>query len=385
MSPDDKLKSALRAWCGALGALLAFPLPVAGQEANPPPTVYHAARGSITEDGVYFAPAAFGVDTVIATTGSLVDTSLVRVITSPSAAAAAPPPAPSRPSPAPSRGAAAPSPTGPLWLDEDFSRYTSMEHLLSNPFGRLTNPANWPRWYHTKEMALDPNEHYGSSSQSLRYEWPVLRCKAEHAIMLEYKPPPQREFWAEVVAKFAPTFTTSETPCGGSAYKFVFFWRPTGDRFDLINGVNSTAWWAGNPETPGVRGGLDARGNPLCGDAGNRNCRVEALNNLNGDPPSVNRRWDGQWHVYRFHVALSSCPTCADGAYEIWTDNPRAGGTMVKVESRRNLVVAHSRTGAYSDRIERIDLGGNMNQGPLVPGVRVWWGRFRIWTSDPGW
>ena len=271
-----------------------------------------------------------------------------------------------------------------MWLDEDFSRYTSIDQLLSNPLGRLTNPSKWPGWYHTKDITLAPGEGYDGSRQSVRYEWPVARCKRDYQISLEYKPPPQREFWAEVAVKFATTFTTSESECGGSAYKMIFFFLPDsaghpGGRFDLVNGNNGSIWRASNPETPPFAGGS------ACEKGNNRHCRVDALNNLNGDPPTFNRRWDGQWHLYRFHIALSSCPTCPDGAYEIWTDNPKAGGAMVRVDSRRNLVAVNSRTRVYADRIARITLGGNLNRGPSQPGARVWWGRLRIWTKDPGW
>jgi len=32
-----------------------------------------------------------------------------------------------------------------------------------------------------------------------------------------------------------------------------------------------------------------------------------------------------------------------------------------------------------------IDLGANMNQGPAVAGMHVWWGQVKVWTVNPGW
>jgi hypothetical protein len=57
---------------------------------------------------------------------------------------------------------------------------------------------------------------------------------------------------------------------------------------------------------------------------------------------------------------------------------------MERVASRRNLVVVNRKTGAYADRVARITIGGNLNAS-YGTGLRVWWGRLRVWTSDPGW
>ena len=64
----------------------------------------------------------------------------------------------------------------------------------------------------------------------------------------------------------------------------------------------------------------------------------------------------------------------ADGALELWVDASYLGGTRTaNVQSG----------GVVPSSIYGLALGRNMNQGPgLVQSA--WWGRIRVWNSNPG-
>jgi hypothetical protein len=254
------------------------------------------------------------------------------------------------------------------WLDEDFSRYNSIAQYRRNPYQWLISDV--PRWFHQDQLALDPTEGYSGSKQSLRYDWPGAgrgsACSSDYAIATSYVAPPSPEIWIEVVHKFAPTFNTNTRNVGGScnfgAYKFLLFWRPTGDRFDLINGKLAREWWSANPETPPF-------GRPPECVGSNHNCRV--------GPLGSNMHWDGQWHVYRTHIRFNSAQGVRDGVFQIWVD-----GKLVK--DVQGIDMTNSTTHKWSNRLSHITLGSNSNSGTAGP-TQTWWGRLRIYTSDPGW
>src|SRR5207247_11006409 len=82
--------------------------------------------------------------------------------------------------------------------------------------------------------------------------------------------------------------------------------------------------------------------------------------------------WDGQWHVYRMHAKNSSIPgVSADAAWQVWVDGVK------RVDVAR---VVDNSTGIWD-----IDLGANMNQGPAVAGMHVWWGQVKVWNVNPRW
>src|SRR5262245_26768340 len=225
---------------------------------------YSSSAGNVTDRGVYSAPSSAGPAVVTVRSGALTSRVRIVVVKSDSAAGIKG-----------DRGVESQrTARGGLWLDEDFSRYTSREQYLGNPFGWLVNA---PHWFNQQRISLDTTEGYGTSHQSLRYNWGGngrQGCGKDIAIATSYKAPPASELWIEVVHKFATTFNTNVIGTGGvckfGEYKFLLLWRPTGDRFDLINGHMGRTWWSGNPENP-------AFGKPPNCSGFNYNCEIPAL------------------------------------------------------------------------------------------------------------
>jgi hypothetical protein len=317
---------------------------------------YSASAGSVTDGGLYLAPPSAAPAVVTARSRGLTSTVRVIVVKGDSTKVKGDT---TGTSPRPTQG-------GP-WLDEDFSRYTSADQYRSNPFGWMA--ANPPRWFNQSRISVDTTQGYEGSRQSLRYDWRGNGregCSKDITIATSYKAPPASEVWIEVVHKFATTFNTNVIGTGGvckfGEYKFLLMWRPTGDRFDLINGHMGRQWWSGNPETP-------AFGRPPDCSGFNYNCSIPALGS--------NPLWDGQWHVYRVHIRFNSASGVPDGVFEIWVDGK-------PVKSRRNIDMTDARSHKWANRLSEIFLGGNSNSGTGQP-ARTWWGRLRIYTSDPHW
>ena len=326
--------------------------PLALHSQSPATRVTYTARtGTVSATGLYTAPADTGAATITVQGAPSTDTIRVAVVRS--AVVRSPPP--------PDTGQ---RPKDGLWLDEDFSRYTSIEQYRGNPFGWTVGG---PKWFHQDQLALDRGQGYGGSPQSLRYDWPGgPACRSDYAIVTSYKAPEVSELWIEAVHKFAPTFNTNTKNAGGMCefgeYKFLLFWRPIGDRFDLVNGHLGREWWSKNPQSP-------AFGRPPECAGPNRSCRLPALGS--------DMHWDGQWHVYRFHIRFNSAQGVADGVFQVWVD-----GRLVNDVQRVDMTESHSHK--WSNRLKEIFLGSNSNSGTSRP-TQTWWGRLRIYTSDPGW
>jgi len=316
------------------------------------PVAYTATGGTISVTGYYKAGSASGTYRVIATAeGGKADTSSVSI----SGTTSQPPP-----------------PPGGLWLDEDFSRYTSLDHYKSNPFGWNVTP---PSWAHQEQFTWGPG--YNGSKQSLQYNWPgvdrATTCGSDYAITTIYKAPSVQELWMEFVHQYAATFNTNTTNVGGTCsfgeYKMLLMWRPNGDRFDLVNGHGGYAWWSGHPQSPAA---TDTPTQNCSGTGAGGNCDVPALGT--GESAML---WDGQWHVYRVHIKFNSAQGVKDGIYQIWVD-----GRLVK--DVRNIDMTNFMTGVWTNRLVSIMLGSNSNSGTSGP-TYTRWGRLRVWTSNPGW
>src|SRR5262249_2275606 len=122
---------------------------------GPLTATWSATGGAIDQSGLFTAGSVAGRYSVMAraSTGGVADTAIVTIS---QRAPSSPPPPPPNP----------PPPTGSgLWLNEDFSRYTSVAHYRSNPFSWNVVGASW---FHQDQLALDPAEGYGGSRQSLR-------------------------------------------------------------------------------------------------------------------------------------------------------------------------------------------------------------------------
>lgn len=236
-----------------------------------------------------------------------------------------------------------------LLVEEDFSTYRNTEELLANPRKvYLTREDKG-----TKRIVLDTTLGYGSSGKSMRYDFPAMGC-GNHTITRGIPVPGhRREIWLEVVARFSPNFSTrmpESLNCKfAPEYKFVFgLLEGESGRFDLMAGTFGHRWDAAYP---GAREKYKIRG-------------------------PFGNGFDGQWHVYRFHWKLSSTPDSRDGIYRLWMD-----GRLVVNDAGINV---RPRRGKPAQRFWLIALGRNINNGPAHE-QSVWWGRVRLWGSDPGW
>jgi hypothetical protein len=209
-------------------------------------------------------------------------------------------------------------------------------------------------------MALDPGVGYGTSKQSMRYDFPdrtgdaANRCGDYTIGRNLVLPTAVTELWVEVAARYQANWTTvapSAWACASNSdYKF-FAARVNGTgRFMLFAGTYGQGWQFGYPgndegansDTPGVYGNsvypFTTTGNP----------------------------WDGQWHVYRFHYKVGN-----PGAAEWWYDGVKMPGFPTADAS-------------VATNIYGLAVGRNMNQGP-GQAMSIWWGKIAVYKTNPGW
>ncbi len=234
-----------------------------------------------------------------------------------------------------------------LLLEEDFSTYRDTQELLKNPRGIYAPSEDMAK----HRIVLDTALGYGESSRSMRYDFPALGC-GNHTISRGILVPDnRREIWLEVVARFSADFSTEMARCRfAPAYKFVFGLLPgNGGRFDLVAGLFGRQWIGRYPGQDG------------------------AYKNIRSP---FGAGFDGRWHVYRFHWKLSTTPQNFDGIYQLWMDE-----RLVVNDHRART---RNRKGEGARKIWLIALGRNINNGPERE-QSIWWGRVRIWGTDPGW
>jgi hypothetical protein len=209
-------------------------------------------------------------------------------------------------------------------------------------------------------MFLDNSTGYGTSTQSVRFDFPdrtsdsASRC-GDYTIGRNIKLPAARsELWVEIAAKYSANWTTKAPAawaCASNAdYKFAAARVDGTGRFMLFAGTYGTGWQWGYP------GNDEGSGSSVSGYYGNAAYPFTTT----GNP------WDAQWHVYRFHYKVGN-----PGAAEWWYDG-------VKMPSFSN-VDASAATDIYG-----IAIGRNLNQGPGQL-QSIWWGRIAIFNTNPGW
>lgn len=238
------------------------------------------------------------------------------------------------------------------FVEEDFSTYTSTADLIANPRGIYATVED----FRPGQIVLDEGVGFGTSTKSMRYDYPdrtaeggsgaTGRC-TDYTISRMLRTTGKKHVWVEVYARFSPNFTVrapSEWNCTSAAELKFIFGAVTGgtSRFNLEFQANR--WIFGYPgnETAVVRDGA----------------------------PTPSSFWDGQWHRFRFEFKVSSATDVADGAARAWVDD-------LQIADISGVVI--NRTGLYG-----IPLARNINQGPGQP-QSLWWGRIRIYDSNPGW
>ncbi len=237
------------------------------------------------------------------------------------------------------------------WMVMDFSQYPNTAALLADVGGNSAYRWDQSRAANQGQVVLDPTVVYGALPQSMRYDFPVVG-----AVCQDYGIRPgglrfpgwvnAQEMWVEVVAMFSTNFAT-DAGVGGcnSDYKFVFLGTNPGGRYEVKSGTYGIPGYFSTNYPSGIQDTYTFQ---------------------------IGSVWDGQWHVYRMHAKNSSNPgVSADAAWQVWVDG-------VKHVDVANVV--DGSTGIWD-----IDLGANMNQGPAVAGMHVWWGQVKVWTVNPGW
>jgi len=227
-----------------------------------------------------------------------------------------------------------PTPT----LEEDFSTYSSTGNLLADPRGIYSVGEDV---YSAGEITLDTTVGYGTSTKSMRYDFPARpgNC-TDYSIGRNLTLPSNAgDLYLEIVAKFQNGWTNAAPGCSGVSnedYKFVFGRVQTAGRFNVMIGTFNTQYTVGYPGAEDSFEGGNASG-----------------------------LFDGNWHVYHFHMKVGSA-----GACKLWVD-----GVVVKDYGVANMA---------SNLIYGIALGRNINQGPPTA-QSLWWGRVRMWNANPGW
>lgn len=269
---------------------------------------------------------------------------------------------------------AAPSQSGsvPPSVEEDFSDYESTADLKADPRGIYQLPED----INTEFVFLDPTVGFDRSGKSMRYDYPDRtaeggsgtsgRC-GDYTISRSLRFPKDGsipEIWIEVIAKTSVGFTTRAPVSWGctsdEGLKFLNGNVTPGDRFSVglrsgLNPPNTGQLWFGYP-------------NNVTDPQGKVNFTASA------------NATDGNWHVYRCYWRISSgSPGLAsdDGAITCWVD-----GVMVVDEPniRTTSTVGDTPPTAFYG----LALGRNMNQGPNHP-QSIWWGRVRIFETNPRW
>jgi Bacterial Ig-like domain (group 2) len=322
------------------------------------PVVYSATGGTISFSGLYTAGSATGTYRVTGTAqDGKVATSTVTITTAP------PPPPPT---------------SGGLWRDEQFSAYTSDEHWRSDPYDWMVSA---PNWYNQQEIHIDRSVTY-DGHPTLRYDWPGddgtgNECSTDLTHAAAYKTPQVHEVWIEIVHKFATTFNTNVRPagyCGQGQYKFVlpFLKGVTGRIGQLLNGTWGYQWWDAHPSQTSET----AYGTNCSGLGWNCRSGYGTGQEVYRQNVPTTAQWDGQWHVYRFHIKMPDVQGQTTGLIEQWIDGKQIEGVY-----NQNFI---SRIGEFSNLLAQLNLGGNSNSG-TSQATSEWWGRLRIWTASPGW
>ncbi len=281
------------------------------------------------------------------------------------------------PAAGPDFGLASTSTVAP-WRDETFSKYTSDAHWRSDPFGWMpTAPTGWNQ----SAIHIDRSVTY-DGHPTLRYDWSGATASNTQCNKMIYREsgyylPPAKEVWIEVVHKFKSNFNTNHKSaggyCGTAELKFILpRLKGVSHRIgEVKNGVNGREWWAVHPHRPD-----QTTFGSSCSKIG-WDCRFGygtlQSSYLSAVPGPL---WDDQWHVYRIHIKMPAVKGESTGVIEHWID-----GKLVKRLTGQTFI---TRSGYFSNQFAHLSLGSNSNSGTRYP-TSNWWGRLRIWTTNPGW
>ncbi len=282
------------------------------------------------------------------------------------------------------------------WIEENFSQYTSQTDLISTP--RTSNGVgSWVTGGYQYPGCLQPgctpqapfNQNTfqrifldqavgyaaGGLTQSMRYDFPSMTDRVngvytpefDYTIRLGGLQFPTaigagQDVWYEWVVKFSPTFNTNVGAgfAGHSGdYKFMFL--------EPLGGGSRTE----------LKSGTEFGAAPITWGTGSTFSTTWDINTVTQDSHGFNTPasvWDGQWHVYRAHAKISTTTSSNDGLWRVWMDG-------VVYENDVNISYGTLTRGELWP-------GNNNNVGPSGAAgqvISMWWGRIRVWNTDPGW
>ena len=203
-------------------------------------------------------------------------------------------------------------------------------------------------------------------TRSMRYDFmhPGDGCNSI-TVQRDISFPAAQEAWGEFYVRWSSNFRTSNDLCAPNDHKLIF-----GDTEDDLSGRWAFYVGADSPpnhslmvEQPMRPDGVETGGYYL-----NRNS-----NPLIQPYPYM---WDGNWHVIRLHFRNSTTTTSNDGAIQVWID-----GRLLHDEWGFNTM----KPNGAPENINGFSFNHNMDDGPAGVLMSIWWGRIRVWTSDPGW
>ena len=230
-------------------------------------------------------------------------------------------------------------------LEETFA-YENTAQLLASPLYARSEDIN------TGRITLDTSVRY-DGQPTMRYDYPARPGRTEYTISrtIDLRPAGSvREVWIEAAVRFDPHFTLDGGVQNyGQALKLLHV-GVIGSGVDSRFGLNFENGDGGeiNGEGPNDRGDYHKFYIRGSGAARARNL------------------FDGSWHVVRYHIRLNGNGTAT---HEFWVDGQYQGQKTARTNGTRLWAIALAR---------------NLNQGP-PRAQSMWWGRVRVWYSDPGW
>jgi PKD repeat protein len=204
-------------------------------------------------------------------------------------------------------------------------------------------------------------------TKSMRYDYqhPGTGCNSI-TIQRQITFPAAQEAWAEFYIRWSPNFKTTNNACQPNDHKLIF-----GDTEADESG--RWAFYVGAGVGPYHELGIERPLGPegfLGGYALNKNAT-----NIRPYP----ELWNGAWHVIRLYFRNSTTTSSRDGAMKAWIN-----GINVHDEAGFNTMKPAS-NGGGPEKINGFSFCHNKDDGP--PGVlmSIWWGRIRVFTTNPGW
>ena len=224
--------------------------------------------------------------------------------------------------------------------------------------------------YNAGDITLDPTVPAPGLTKSMRYHYNHPGNGCNTITLRRYIAIPARqEFWSEFSVRWSANFTTANLPCAPNDHKFIF-----GD-----TQADQSARWALYVGSDGDQGVHTLR-EEIGTQPGVVQNQFYLNKNNHGKPGELfaEKLWDGNWHVIRFHMRSSTTTSSADGRYRIWIDgvllHDQAGFSNFRNDGTNN-----------PDPLWGIDFTHNQDDGPALRDMYIWWGRVRIFGSDPGW